>query len=272
MAWHPDYLICYPDKAKVINIPVNRVQNTFQNRFEKLHMARNVSVGIDWGTISWVVVRANGFPPDPKKSKVIYIERIDSKTLVEKGFEGFQTDHVRRAQQIIDFFNAKMIINDANGLGVDRNAFLIRKYPTRCYGCFYDTDETDKQRKKVKLLIPTFSESNRRVTVSRLTSFKNLVQEYEARQVSIPRLDPIVEQFIKHHSNLVFERYEDEKTSVEYEVVGKKGPDHLAHADNYSKIGFDKLTNVYGMKNQAIGVITKSSVKAVYDNVHPLLK
>ena len=38
-------------------------------------MARNISVGCDWGeTQSWVVVRANGFAPTPKESKVIYIE------------------------------------------------------------------------------------------------------------------------------------------------------------------------------------------------------
>ena len=31
----PQNLICYPDKAKMINIPANRVQNTFQNRNEQ---------------------------------------------------------------------------------------------------------------------------------------------------------------------------------------------------------------------------------------------
>ena len=31
---HPTYLICYPDKAKMINVPANRVQNVYQNRFE----------------------------------------------------------------------------------------------------------------------------------------------------------------------------------------------------------------------------------------------
>lgn len=30
----PTYLICYPDKSKMINVPANRVQNVFQNKHE----------------------------------------------------------------------------------------------------------------------------------------------------------------------------------------------------------------------------------------------
>lgn len=32
---HPTYMACYPDKAKLINIPANRVQSVFMNRYEK---------------------------------------------------------------------------------------------------------------------------------------------------------------------------------------------------------------------------------------------
>jgi len=39
----PHYLICYPDKAKIINIPVNRVQNTYQNRYEETYTEQELN-------------------------------------------------------------------------------------------------------------------------------------------------------------------------------------------------------------------------------------
>jgi hypothetical protein len=55
---------------------------------------------------------------------------------------------------------------------------------------------------------------------------RDMIQEYEERKVDIPRLDPTVEEFIKHHANLAIERYQDEKTDAIYEIVGHTGPDH----------------------------------------------
>jgi hypothetical protein len=243
------------------------------NQYQRMGMARNVSIGVDWGDPSWVVVRANGFPPNPSQPRVIYVEKIDRESLIAHGLQPIATEHVKRVDAIMSFFQGKILINDANGLGVDRNAYLIRRYPTRAWGCFYDTDENSKQRRKEKLLTPQWGENNRRVTVSRLATMKMLVQEYEERRVSIPRQDPVVNTFIDHHANLVFETYEDEKTGSPYEVVGSKGPDHFAHADNYARIGFDRLQPSYGRKGMVPGVIDErqAAEQQLLDNMHPLL-
>ena len=83
-----------------------------------------------------------------------------------------------------------------------------------------------------------------------------MLQEYEEKKVAIPRLDPIIEEFIQHHANLVIEKYEDENTGAIYEVIGKTGPEHLAHASLYSRIGFNRLVNTERDSN--VGVINQS--------------
>lgn len=39
----PHYMICYGDKAKMINVPANRVQNTFQNRHEQSYSEKDLN-------------------------------------------------------------------------------------------------------------------------------------------------------------------------------------------------------------------------------------
>lgn len=247
---------------------------SFVNSFQRLGMARNVSIGVDWGIISWVVVRANGFAPDKRKSKVIYVERIDNESLHEKGYVKSQTEHAKRVADIFEFFGGRILVNDANGIGVDRNAYLIRKFPTRAYGCFYDTAENQRQKHKENFITPQWNEGGHKVTVSRVSTFKTLLQEYEEKKVSIPRLDPQIEEFIVHHAALVVERYEDEDTGALYEVIGATGDDHYAHADNYAKIGFDRLVN--NDSNVTVGVINQSNtdeadaLKQIEQNLHSL--
>ena len=245
----------------------------FVNTFQKLGMARNISIGVDWGTISWVVVRANGFLPDVRKAKVIYVERIDNDSLNLHGQPQSQTEHAKRVADIFDFFGGTILVNDANGIGVDRNAYLTRKYPTRAYGCFYDTAENQRQKHKESFIQPQWNDNGHKVTVSRVATFKALLQEYEAKKVTIPRIDPNIEEFIVHHAALVVERYEDEDTGSLYEIIGATGDDHYAHADNYSKIGFDKLVN--NESNITAGVINGASeeldiLKQMEKNMHSL--
>lgn len=248
----------------------------FVNQFNKIGQARNVSVGVDWGDESWVVVRANGFQPDTRKPKVIYMEKIDRESLLKGGYERTGIAQAKRVADIAIFFNARIIVNDANGIGSDRNAYLRKMFPTKAWGCFYDTDEQDKQRRKVMLIQPQWSENTGRVTVSRLNTLKLLIEEYTSKKVAIPRIDMVVEEFIKHHANLAIERYQDEKTEAIFEVIGHTGPDHLAHADNYAKIGFDKFVNTL-QEGSSPGVISQEGydddvAKVLEENIHPLMK
>ena len=247
----------YVDPASIItrNLFESCISNAYRNSERPLGMARNVSIGVDWGIVSWVVIRANGFQPNPKYPRVIYVERIDEASLKEHGYQGRQEDHWKRVADLVIQFKAKIVVNDANGIGVDRNSNLVNKFPTRAWGCFYDTNEIEKQKKKQALIIPNWVEKSRRVTVSRLSTFKLLVQEYEKGKphIVLPALDPEVDEFITHHAALVIQKMADEKTGEVFEIVGHTGADHFAHADNYSKVGFEYFVNPERESN--VGVI-----------------
>jgi hypothetical protein len=260
--WNEVMGFAYVDPSAVIDreLFLRVVDNAFKNDFQGIGNARNVSVGIDWGKDeSWVVVRASGFAPNEKHSKVIYVEKICPETLKANGYEGNQNEHVERASDIIETFRAKIVVNDANGIGSDRNETLIKRYPQKAWGCFYDTDEIQKQKTKQKLIIPQWSSARRTVNVSRLYTFRSLIREFEERRVTIPQLSPMVELFVKHHCALAIQKMVDDKGRV-YEIVGHTGPDHLGHANNYSKIGFEKIVNNQ-REGFSAGIVTKKSRK-----------
>lgn len=220
-------------------------KKSLKNSDRPMQNLRGVSIGVDWGMISWVVIRARGIPPETRKPHIVYVERIDKENLKKYGYSGEQTDHVKRVAELAKIFKAQIIVNDANGIGVDRNSHLIREFPGKAFGCFYDTAEIVRQKMKTRTIEPQWTKD--KVTVSRVGSFKLLLQEYMERDennhpiVFFPIVDNEIEEFIVHHLNVGIEKMFDEKTGVQYEVVGKSGEDHYAHADNYSRIGYDHI-------------------------------
>lgn len=241
------------------------IDNSYKNSYSNIGFIRNVSIGVDWGVTSWVVVRGNGFPPDTRIPRIIYIEKIDKESLIANGYQGLQTDHALRVADIMVKFNGRILINDANGIGVDRNSYLVKRFPTRAWGVFYDTEEIQRQKHKERLIQPKWNQTSNVVTVSRVGTFKMLIQEYENKKIYIPQLDPTVEEFILHHSNIAIQMMQDEKTEALYEIVGHTGPDHLAHSDNYSKIGFDKMVNLE--RQNTAGIINNTFDNISIDNI-----
>lgn len=255
--WNEVMGYAYVDPSAIINRDLFErvIDSRFKNQYKKFSGAKNISIGIDQGKVSWVVVRANGFLPDEKKSRIIYVERIDIDSLKRFGYKGEQNDHADRQSEIIKFFDSRIVINDANGLGNDRGETLVKRFPTRVYNCFYDTSEIQKAKRKELLIVPQWNETQKRVTVSRLMSAKSLIREYEEERVSLPGLDPDVEEFIQHHCNVAFQNMVSDKGEV-YEVVGKVNPsDHYFHADLYAHIGQDRLINNERDGGSAVGII-----------------
>lgn len=207
-----------------------------------------VSVGIDWGEKqSWVIVSAIGVEAaQPHKRCVVYAEEINEQVLKARGFKGDSDEHQLRAAQIIDAFGAEIIINDANGIGVDRNTYLVNRYPKKAWGAFFDTAEMKKQLSKSKMLVPVWSAGNKRVTFSKLNVWKEVQTEMKRELVRIPRptghKDDVIEKLIKHHQALVVQPRWNSEYEREYEMVVKVDKDdHLADADMYSALGCWKL-------------------------------
>lgn len=242
---------------KVTKASIEACQDlSYVNQFQAPANARNVTVGVDWGYTSWVVVRGDGIPPNERRPRVLYVERIDEQSLRANGFPSpTGNDHAKRVCQIVDRFGPKLIVNDANGIGADRNSALMKRYPGKSFGAFYDTQETATARRRVSRVIdPQWQEAHGKVVVSRVATLKAMIQEYNEGVVAIPRLDNDVAEFVDHHASLVVSRMVDDETDAEYEIIGHVGPDHYAHADNYAKIAYDRLT-AGGHVRAPVGII-----------------
>ncbi len=224
----------------------------------------NVSVGIDWGEKqSWLVVSASGVEAsNPNKRCVVYVEEINAESLKRNGFGGGTEDHVKRAKQVCDLFGADVIVSDANGLGVDRTAYLIKWYPKRAWGCFFDTAEEGRQIRKSKLLEPQFQENQRRVTISKVNTWKEIQGEFRRGVIGFASsMDDIgiMTKFIKHQMSLGVQPRWSTEYEREFEAVVKfSDQDHLADSHQYSKIGWDKLTG--NRFQHTPGVITPSGI------------
>lgn len=207
-----------------------------------------VSAGIDWGLKqSWIVISATGVEASaPHKRCIVYVEEINEQVLKACGFKGLSNEHELRAAQIIDAFSCDLIINDANGLGADRNTYLINRYPKRAWGAFFDTAEMKKQITQSKLLVPNWNAAARKVTFSKLNVWKEIQSEYRRGLCLLPHMDgdrdSILQKFIEHHLALVTQPTWNTEYQREYEKVVKvEINDHLADADQYSAIGCWKL-------------------------------
>lgn len=246
----------------------------FPRSLKYLAVFRNVSLGVDWGITSWVVVRANGIPGMEDKPYIVYVERIDDACLRRNGLDPMDPmAHAKRVEEIARLFRATILVNDANGLGKDRDTYLYRAFPGLSWACFYDTQEIQRQKRSLRTVDPRWIANQHRVEVSRVSTLKLLLQEYRDRQVAIARLDPDIEEYISHNANLTVMRMEDARSGEEYEVVGKTGPDHYAHAANYAKLGWDRITgkeagNVSpGIILDVPGVIGDPDQPAGFDNI-----
>lgn len=230
----------------------------------RISVSRNLSAGIDWGEkSSWIVIIANGIEvSSPDKACVIYIEEINSETLKINGFRGKTTDHVFRVKQLVDLFGCEIVVNDANGMGIDRNKYLIDQFNKRAWGCFFDTAEMGKQIRHSRLQIPTWSDGARRVTISKVNTLKEIHNLYRRRMLALPAIrgndTDVIRKFIEHCKNLAIQPKWNSEYGREYEVVVKVGVhDHFCDALMYAKIGNDKLT---GGKSRTPGIIMGGKV------------
>jgi len=217
--------------------------------YQRIPVLQNVSVGIDWGEkSSWVVVMANGIDiQHPSKKCVVYVEEINQYSLERSGLKNISLNHVERVKQIVAAFGCEIIVNDANGLGVDRNSDLIQTYDKRAWGCFFDTAEQSRQLRKSTLQEPMWSKEKHKVTISKVNVWKTIQAEIRKQLIMFPSSQsqdgPTVNMFFHHMQALGIQSRFDVEKNREFEIVVKlHSNDHLADALMYANIGFHKLT------------------------------
>lgn len=218
--------------------------------FQRTMTMGTMSLGVDWGeTESWVVVSCDGYDPIPARRAIIYLERITKEELIRNGIDpAMPAAHAERVYQIAIKYGVNIIVDDANGIGVDKHKHLMRKLPGRVWGAFFDTTDADKPHDS-KLIIPRWEEGRKTVTFSKIIVLKEVQQEFRTQQIAIPadtaEHHETIELFVKSCQNLGIQPRWDMTSEREYEIVSKFGPDHFLDALFYSYIGFHKLKGTY---------------------------
>lgn len=193
----------------------------------------HISVGIDWGTLNWVVVmgRAND-------SQRLYILAIAVFEDTSRELESAQM-----VERFIAPFVPDMVVADA-GYGKDRNSYLLRKLcPTGTEGRFY-AQWYNPSIKSSRTFVPEWSDASRaRVLVDRTLQLKNTCRAIKEREFGVPHLAiPEVQLLMRHMKSLAPFKELDDETKEIVETIKSSGDDHLAHALGSAILGMEKLS------------------------------
>lgn len=165
-------------------------------------------IGVDWGEISWVVVR--------RENKIIHIEKIVDDT----------RKHAGRILELAEkFANPEADIVADFGYGDTKNKELIEKWlKGRVYMCVYSDG----------IIYPKINKEKHIINIDRTRSIEEALMEIKNREVKIQPCE-MVEDFIEHHLNLYEKKIEDKHGAIRT-VIERNGDDHLVHANNYSRL------------------------------------
>lgn len=166
------------------------------------------TIGVDWGNISWYVLRKSGV--------ILGMGMIKGDTRTHAGQVG----------KIMERFDADAVCDF--GYGDTKNSELMEKYPGRVWVCQYPESDTGRYTE------PKLDYKTHKILVDRTRSLQDCLLEIKNKEVRIFNSE-IMGKFIEHHLNLVEEKGEDRHGSVRT-MIKKVGDDHLAHANNYARM------------------------------------
>lgn len=114
------------------------------------------------------------------------------------------------------------------GYGDTKNKDVIEKRPAgTAWMVVYTKDGKD--------LFPKKNPETCRVNIDRTRSLQLAMLEKKDQKCLISTNNPCQEELIEHYTNL-FEKKEKDDHGELKTFIENKGPDHLAHADNYARL------------------------------------
>jgi hypothetical protein len=188
----------------------------------------DVSVGIDWGDLNWVIVTARNVHNDRE-----YVVGVN----VFKDDPNEELRSVKSVDSYIAPFEPDIIVADA-GYGKDRNAFLLRRYGEgRFYACFYNPAPRESRTFR-----PVWGgDDAARVLVDRTLALKTTCRALKEREIGLPDYDEHPAGLLKEHLKNLVPLVQEEEGKM-WEEIAARGDDHLAHSLAYSMLGREKLT------------------------------
>ncbi|HUM43688.1 MAG TPA: phage terminase large subunit family protein [Fervidobacterium sp.] len=212
----------YDAGALLSPVEFQRCENPLRSMSLSRENCTMVSVGIDWGKVSWVTVL--GMLPDGKVRLLNFFWETDTNVALES---------VNRIAARIQMFEPDIIICDT-GYGQDRIPHLMDLFPGRVWGCQYSE----------RGLIAKFNHQGFVVSANRTGSLKQVILAFKKGGVELPRHDEAMETLMNHLCALTILQEEDDRGEFK-EVVERMGPDHGAHSFNYANLGIEKEKMLY---------------------------
>ncbi|AFQ96318.1 terminase large subunit [Bacillus phage vB_BceM_Bc431v3] len=194
---------------------------------------RFVSVGIDWGNRHWVTVR--GF----RDNGMIDMIRIFS---VERarGVANIEADLENIINQLIPY-NPDIICADIGDSGNYVEKLIQHFGVGRVYGV-----KVNPNPRSTGQIQPSWSESQSRVTVDKLTQNKRHIADMKMGRLGFyQQTDRDLELYLHHWKNVVIRDEEDEKTGEVYQIITDRGDDHYAQSSVYSMVGMEHVLEPY---------------------------
>lgn len=235
------------DSVRVTKEEVRACQDfTYRNILRRTDEMQNVSLGIDWGeSESWICVVGDGVGIEEDQPRLLFALRIANESLAKHGIDLGAHNHVVLAKKIIEIFDADIVVNDANGIGIRDNAKLRDEFGDRCWGAFYDQNASkeEKPEKVSKASIEVVWQENKgAVTIPRTVELMETMECFKHKKYLIPQEETrAMQYFVEHIHALTSTYYLDEETGKVYHKVQHIGPDHFAHAFTYARLGYEKI-------------------------------
>jgi hypothetical protein len=146
-------------------------------------------------------------------------------------------------QEIVNFitpFDPDIICADMGDSAnyIDKLAYYFGK--ERVYGV--TVNPTPKSSGRVN---PAWNEQDGTVRIDKLTMNKRHIADIKMGRVGFySERDRMLDMYLLHWGNVVIRDEEDDDKNV-YQVIGKKGEDHLAQSSVYGMVGMQKLIEMY---------------------------
>ena len=188
-----------------------------------------ISLGVDWGDISWVVAR--GRDVDPISGwwvpRILGVWQITNKNPLE---------HAPEVARIFAGLGANGLMVCDAGYGRDRNEWLAKRFPGKVFAAYYPVME-----KSSKTFRPQWQTKQGKVTMDRTSSLKLTMREFTDREVILPGvMDERMEEYIKHFTSMRVSLEIDPITEdLTENLVAIGNHDHYVHASNYCRVAFE---------------------------------